>query len=317
MDELERFKSQINLTEYAAARGYQLDRRESSRNSVVMRHPASNDKVIIARAERDHHWIYFSVRDDADHGTILDFVCRRDRSSFPEACRTLATWLGDLRPRVSPDLYRASIEPRRIDRRAARAEYERAHSISNSLYLNCRGIRSEVIRHPRFAATLREDSRRKVLFPHRDQLGFAGFESRYHDWTSFSLGGVKALWPSNVFPTDTRLVLVESGIDALSHFQLHRDERTRYGSTGGTCSPHQLDVLRTTFRTLPQGTTVCLAFDRDAAGELLANQVRDLGGATFERIQTPVGKDWTEFLELRERDLIGISRRTARLCRAR
>ena len=173
MDELERFKSQINLTEYAAARGYQLDRRESSRNSVVMRHPPSNDKIIIARADRDHHWIYFSCRDDADHGTILDFVCRRDRSSFPEACRTLSTWLGADRPRVSPDLYRASIEPRRIDRRAACAEYERAHNVSNSLYLNCRGIRPDVIRHPRFAATVREDSRQKVLFPHRDELGLA------------------------------------------------------------------------------------------------------------------------------------------------
>jgi hypothetical protein len=317
MDELERFKSAINLTEYAATRGYQLDRRESSRNSVVMRHPASNDKIIIACADRDRHWIYFSVRDDDDHGTILDFVCRRDRSSFPEACRTLATWLGDVRPRISPELYRPFVEPRRIDRRAARAEYERAHTVSNSLYLNCRGIRPEVIRHPRFVTTLREDSRHKVLFPHRDGLGFAGFESRYHDWTSFSLGGVKALWCSNSFPADTRLVLVESGIDALSHFQLYRDERTRYGSTGGTCSPHQLDVLRATFRTLAPGTTVCLAFDRDAGGELLANQVRELGGATFDRIRTPVGKDWNEVLEQREREFIGVSRRTARLCRAR
>ena len=47
-DELERFKTAINLTEYAASQGYQLDKRASSRNSVVMRHPAG-DKVVIAR----------------------------------------------------------------------------------------------------------------------------------------------------------------------------------------------------------------------------------------------------------------------------
>jgi DNA primase len=63
--------------------------------------------------------------------------------------------------------------------------------------------------------------------------------------------------------------------------------------------------------------TVCLAFDRDAAGDLLANQVRELGGPKFERIKTPVGKDWNEFLKLREHEFIGINRRTARLCRAR
>lgn len=49
-DELERFKTAINLTEYAAGQGYLLDRRASSRNSVVMRHP-NGDKIVIARGE--------------------------------------------------------------------------------------------------------------------------------------------------------------------------------------------------------------------------------------------------------------------------
>jgi hypothetical protein len=38
-DELESFKTNINLTEYAAASGYRLDRKASSRNSAVMVHP--------------------------------------------------------------------------------------------------------------------------------------------------------------------------------------------------------------------------------------------------------------------------------------
>jgi len=48
--ELEYFKTSINLTEFAASRGYFLDSRESSRNSAVMRHP-DGDKIIIARNE--------------------------------------------------------------------------------------------------------------------------------------------------------------------------------------------------------------------------------------------------------------------------
>ena len=35
-EELEDFKSRINLSEYAAACGYRLDRKASSRNSAVM-----------------------------------------------------------------------------------------------------------------------------------------------------------------------------------------------------------------------------------------------------------------------------------------
>jgi hypothetical protein len=53
--ELEKFKTEINLSEYAASRGYALIPRESSRASVAMRH-ADGDKIIIARGE-DGHWI--------------------------------------------------------------------------------------------------------------------------------------------------------------------------------------------------------------------------------------------------------------------
>ena len=49
-DELEQFKTRVNLSEFAASRGFKLDRLESSRNSAVMRHP-DGDKIIIARNE--------------------------------------------------------------------------------------------------------------------------------------------------------------------------------------------------------------------------------------------------------------------------
>lgn len=59
-EELEHFKTRINLTELVAGQGYELDRRESSRNSAVMRHPGG-DNIIIARNEDNGNWIYFSV----------------------------------------------------------------------------------------------------------------------------------------------------------------------------------------------------------------------------------------------------------------
>jgi len=68
-EELEQFKTQINLSEYAAACGCVLDRRSSSRNSAVMRHP-NGDKLIVA-VGKEGHWVYFSFRDDSDNGTIV------------------------------------------------------------------------------------------------------------------------------------------------------------------------------------------------------------------------------------------------------
>jgi hypothetical protein len=43
---LERFKIEVVLPDFAAARGYSLDRRASSCNSIVIRHPDS-DKIIV------------------------------------------------------------------------------------------------------------------------------------------------------------------------------------------------------------------------------------------------------------------------------
>ena len=101
MDELGRIKIEIDLMEYATVRSYQLDRRRSSQHSAVMRHPDSNDKIVISRSAVDRHWTYFSVRDGSDHGTIVDFVCRRDRCSISEACRELLRWRGVERSPIS------------------------------------------------------------------------------------------------------------------------------------------------------------------------------------------------------------------------
>jgi hypothetical protein len=70
-----RFKTDINLTEYAASRDYALVLRETSRNSVAMRHP-DGDKITIAR-EDDGNWIYFSIHSRHDllfESDNLDYV---------------------------------------------------------------------------------------------------------------------------------------------------------------------------------------------------------------------------------------------------
>jgi len=115
--ELERFKTDLNLSQYAAGQGYQLDHRESSRNSAVMRH-ANGDKIIIAR--QGPHWVYFSVRDDTDHGTILDFVKHRDRA-------------------------------------AVIREYAKLTAITQSAALLARGIPADLQAAPRFAGAILQD----------------------------------------------------------------------------------------------------------------------------------------------------------------
>lgn len=304
MDELERFKVEINLTEFAAGRGYHIDARESSRNCVVMRHVSTDDKIVVARDERDRHWIYFSVRDSRDCGTNVDFVQRRDRGSLADVRDVLLPWIGADRLHVTPELYRTAVGRPPTDRAAAARAFDRARVVSNSTYLNTRGILPATLCCERFAGTFREDTRGNVLLPHRDSGGFSGFESKNRGWTSFSTGGVRALWRSNAFPDDRRVVLVESAIDALSFHQLHGEPPASYASTAGTLSRHQRDVIGEALAALPHGTVVDLAFDRDAAGDKLAEEVRSVGGAVFARVMPPIGKDWNECLQIRERDSV-------------
>ncbi|MCP5109349.1 MAG: hypothetical protein GY953_00785, partial [bacterium] len=124
MDELEVFKSEINLSEYAAAEGYEIDRQESWRGSVVMRHE-SGDKVIVARDQRDNHWVYFAVRDEGDNGSIIDFVQHRRSLNLGEVRQVLRPWIGKgaAPRRPAEGSYARMVEPSTKDRARVAAEY--------------------------------------------------------------------------------------------------------------------------------------------------------------------------------------------------
>jgi hypothetical protein len=304
-DELDRFKREVNLAEFAAARGYEIDRRKSSRASVVMRHPATGDRVVISRAGGRQHWTYFCVGDARDSGTVVDFLRHRGCPTLGSVRQELRRWSGDAPSRITfsslPDTPVAL--PR--DRRAVAVAFAAAFVVDRDPYLNSRGIRPETLRSARFQGTFRRDRRGNVLFPHGDAEGLSGFESKNHRWTAFSTGGIKALWRSNVTPADRRLVLTESAIDGLSYHQLAPDDLTSYASTAGTLSHHQRSILVEAFRALPVDVTIVLAFDADAGGERLARDVAELGqGVRVVRQLPPHGKDWNECLQRTERDYI-------------
>src|ERR1700730_4389632 len=123
-DELETFKTDINLTEYAAASGYSLDRTASSRNSAVMVHP-ERDKIIVA-VDRDRHWIYFTIGEDTDNGSLIDFVQKRKGRHLGASRRELRPWLFDLAPtltRPDPQSYLPALEPVSRDLIQVRARY--------------------------------------------------------------------------------------------------------------------------------------------------------------------------------------------------
>jgi hypothetical protein len=59
--ELDIFKREIDLRQFAVSLGYELDRRESWRGSTVLR--SGGDKIVVKR-NGNGHYVFFSVRDE-------------------------------------------------------------------------------------------------------------------------------------------------------------------------------------------------------------------------------------------------------------
>lgn len=305
-DELERFKSQINLAEYADAQGYEIDRRESSRASTVMRR--GDDKIIVT-TDQDGHGIYFSVRDDRDNGTIVDFVQTRQGLNLGLVRKELRPWIGDRqeqRQRVQrkPEALRPrKPEPSSADRQQVLAVWMRMQpSQGRHPYLEReRKLKAQTLADPRFVGMVRIDGRGNAVFPHYDRAGLAGFELKNEGFTGFSRNGQKAVWHSANIANAPRVVLVESAIDAMSHAQLSQDKDAAYISTGGSMSDHQRELVRSALaKAAERGAEIVIATDADEPGRKLAAEVQALAprGAKLYRQEPDQGKDWND--QLRE-----------------
>jgi hypothetical protein len=296
--ELESFKTSIDLRAYAASQGYVLDGKESWRGSAVMRH-ANGDKIIISR-QPDGHYTYFSVRDDRDSGTIIDFIKNRKGVSLGVIRKELRAWMGTPASALPslPELQKTGKDREAVQRRYASMRVAHRHP-----YLEQeRGIPALTLQYWRFDGRVKIDQHDNAVFPHYDGQGLCVYELKNHGFTGFASGGTKGLWLSKTSPEDRRLVICESAIDALSHAVLLSDGRARYASIGGKPNPVQPDLIQAAVARMPSGSEIVSAMDADEAGRALAEVVRratELSGRTDVRflMHEPSGfKDWNDQL---------------------
>lgn len=302
-DELDRFKRRVNLTEVAAAGGYQLERGQNGNaSSVSMRHPGTDDKIVIRR-DSDGHWTYFSVRDDRDNGSVIDFLQRRRALSLGALRKELRAWLREERPRPAPQLYRPTLAVQKRDQAAVAASYAAASAVG-SQYLLSRGIAEATLSDPRFVGSFRVDSRGNVLFPHcapDDPSVVVGYEVKNRGFSGFASGGRKTFWSSANAADDRRLVIVEGSIDALSYHQLFPQGQTRYLSTGGGVGPDHIALIAKAIAAMPPGSEIISATDADDAGDKLHGKLQAGAGIALYRHASPVPKDWNDYLRSLDR----------------
>ena len=303
--ELDAFKREIDLRQFAVSLGYEIDRRESWRGSTVLRRGA--DKIVVKR-NGNGHYVFFSVRDDRDNGTIIDLLQKRQNLSLGAVRQILRPWIG--RPAISSQF--PKLEPTAgPDRMRVEGAYRRMADAQRFPYLEQeRCVPAAVLLSPRFAGRMRIDSLGNTVFPHFDAAGLCGYEIKNCGFTGFAAGGQKGLWFSHTQPADRRLVLTEGAIDALSYAALFPDaeDQTRYASLGGKPNFKQPGLVQAAIVNLPARSEIVAAFDADEAGRLLVDMLCLAVAGVAERERTDLtfkahlpahqGDDWNQVLQM-------------------
>src|SRR5208283_1748758 len=161
-EELDVFKREIDLRQFAVSLGYEMDRDESWRGSTVLRSGA--DKIVVKR-NGNGHYVFFSVRDDSDNGTVIDFLQRRENLSLGAVRQILRPWIG--RPAIPSQF--PKLEPTCPDRMRVESEYRRMSNALRHPYLEQeRCLPASLLSLPRFTGRVRIDRRGNAVFPHFD-----------------------------------------------------------------------------------------------------------------------------------------------------
>lgn len=292
--ELDRFKSEISLTDFAQSMfSYELIKKESSARSKVLK--CGGDKIIVTR-QSDGHDVYFNVGDDRDNGSIIDFFQNRTRLNLGQIRKELRGWISNARkpsPK-KPSHPPTRAEPIAKDTQAILMAWSRMPLYTGS-YLQSRGITDEIIE----AFGVRQDEHGNACVSHVDSNGILGWEAKNKGFTGFSKAGIRAFSLSRLDSGPIKkIVITEAFIDAMSYAQLKHEDGTAYLSTSGTqFSPLQREMLGNMLNKL--SVPFHFAMDNDEAGDRMASEIASMAPPSAQIVRdVPYGgKDWNDALE--------------------
>lgn len=307
-NELDCFKTEIDLRDFMIASGFVRDPKESGNNSTVLRH-SCGDKLIVSR-KSNQQYVYWNVHDQADRGTIIDFLFHREpQISLGQIRQQLRKWVGTSgSPTPSSVMKLPPLKTPKHDPAKVKSAFQQTEPVTlDHLYLiGERKLAPNILADPKFTGRVRTDRRGNAIFPHYNiEGGICGFEIKNTGFTSFSPGGTKGLWSSLPVEQDRKLVIAETAIDALSVASLFGIHQRRFVSTAGQMSSSQCECLVRMCKQMHHESEILLAMDNDPGGHRLAMSIRELlvgsgilGKMIFNCFPNEPGEDWNDVLRL-------------------
>ncbi|MET4109026.1 toprim domain-containing protein [Hymenobacter sp. UYP22] len=290
-NELDRFKRDIDLVDYAERQGYQI-KKEGKRGDW---HQLEKDGEVLIVTRKDDHQVYLNTGDDRDKGSVIDFAKTRGGDghglNLGQVRQQLREYLNDgpaptrayapaadvtrlnALPVGNPDHERQAEEDRRT--RLISEVLGVKRELTDRTYLHGRGIEDQTIDSPAFQGrifTAQQNEHKNTAFPLYNAEGLVSVEQKNEHYKNLLPLPKNGIWVSH--PTEgkgtqvERIIVSESAIDSLSHHQLKsgQDQKnTIYIATSGTPTEAQVALIQRVIDK-QEPREVVLANDRDAGG---------------------------------------------------
>ncbi|MCH8500248.1 MAG: DUF3991 and toprim domain-containing protein [Marinobacter sp.] len=296
-DEIELFKSQVNLAELAASYGFARDAVKSTRHTYSMQDGQGNHLVISVNPATGH-WRWFNPVAPEESGTVIDFVQHMEQVNLGEVRKILRHRLAMPSPGLTDYVKPAAAVKK--DPKQVTSFLKRFKPAADSEYAKGRGIARETLTALQFKGRVLQGYKGALIFPHFDQLGICGYEVKAPGLTSFSSMGTKCLWVSRVPRTVNQVVVCESGVEVLSYRQANQPAGVVYVSTAGNWSAHVDERIQALAARYPHSEFVG-AFNNDKGGQRLAARLHQIvasAGARYrDHFPPEPGMDWNDWIK--------------------
>lgn len=290
-NELDRFKRDIDLVDYAQRHGYQVQK-EGKRGDW---HQLEKQGEVVIVTRKDDHQVYLNTGDDRDKGSVIDFAKTRGGDgrglNLGQVRQELREYLNDgaapaRQYAPAPEVARLNALPVGDPNHERQAEEDRKtrliaevlgvkKELTDRSYLHGRGIEDKTLDNPAFQGrifTAQQNEYKNTAFPLYNEQGLASVEQKNENYKNLLPLPKNGVWVSH--PTEgkdtkvERIVVSESAIDSLSHHQLKHEKdqkNTLYIATSGTPTEAQIALIQRVIDK-QEPKEVVLANDRDAGG---------------------------------------------------
>lgn len=251
-----RYKTDINLVAYLETKGFELDKKDSTRNWPVMR-DASGRKLLISRNSTNSQYYYTNVHDGSDKGNIISLVAKDYKLdlSGPEGWKELHKVCSEM----IGNHYYTETNNRNVKQfthtpeEGIIREY-RIDPLKNTQFLEQdRRLSLDTIFAPEFDKKIFnrpfvdqtfETAGKNTVFPLENLKGITGLIVRNPTWNQIVGQKADGIWVSNLLPDQPvrSAFIAESPIDCLSYHQLNPPQNPGerlYLSTAGTIGQQQ------------------------------------------------------------------------------